>query len=316
MARDLLIRRIQKGLAGSGLAALTISLLLGTSIANAKMMHSPVPIIRHTTKVSAMPVMLIKIASEHGTAKPQPLLAGGHEIKIPVYPGSISMQGKQDAVVVVRSSSPYLWAGSATFVVAAPPDQVTNWFIATMPRLGFIGAHSSHVGDPVRRRLLYHLKSMPALTAELDVKRSETNPQHTDIGYWITNSVTSQRPNSSLIREGIQRLEVQYQPVSQGDANAHAVTSAITSQVHIKELVNQINHLPIDIRTSFYGGTALRGGAKLRFIATSSQVITVHIDPQRNQVQVGNGPKLFDITNRVWTTLSAFMGYDPYITRQ
>jgi hypothetical protein len=228
-------------------------------------------------------------------------------VQLPMYAGGVK-DPNGPAIRVFTSGSPYLKAGSATFLVHATVRTLKAWYARNMVKYGF-----SSTGDGVLSDgLLFSSKKITGLTVELDFKRSVQKPEDTTVEYWVTDLAPPHRAKTSFIPGDVTRVEVTYQPVSE-HTSLQKITREFDQKDILRALVQDINGLPVEIRSNTNENSTLLGGAVLQFVTAKGQRIDVTLDFQKNELQVQNSPMLFDVQNVVWTTVSNDMGYSLYL---
>lgn len=258
----------------------------------------------------------ITLQPYHGTVSNSSTekITGPTSVRLPIYPGA-APAGTGPETTVNTLGTAYLRAGSARFVVRANLKAVRSWYTTEMTRHGFVvdNAKGSLAPGAGRAQDLYTAKADSGLIAELDFSRLAANPNKMVIEYWVTDAVNPPRPQASFVPTDVKQAVVRYQPVSLHAPNPW-ITKRIVTQQELAALTRSINALPVDTRTAVTNESSLYGGVTLRFVSGGGRGTTVVVDFQRNQVRVNGGPTLFDAPNTVWTTISADMGYRPYLS--
>jgi hypothetical protein len=151
----------------------------------------------------------------------------------------------------------------------------------------------------------------PSLTVELDFVPRANHEGQLYIEYFAAEAQSPPRPSGTIVPTDVARIAVKYLPASTKSGGTWQ-TKSITKTTEIRQIVFDVNHLLVDTRTNVTAEASLYGGATLRLVTTSGKVIPVRVFYNRNQVQVGGGPALFDGQNEVWTTLAKDLGFAPY----
>ncbi|GMA62058.1 hypothetical protein NZD89_20195 [Alicyclobacillus fastidiosus] len=234
-------------------------------------------------------------------------------LRLPLYPGA----GKQSYTTIVYgpSTSQYLKAGSARFVVRAELNKVKSWYLASMPEHGYRLQSSNPNGqDGQSVELDFVAKHDSGLDVTLDFRNLQNKPKDTVIYYTVTDATIPPRSKASLLSSDVKKVEIQYEPASTSGPSP-TIQRTVSESHLVMALVHAVNALPVDIRDVLYDTNMYYGGATLRFVDSAGHVIEVKVEMGTNRVVVGNTPPLFDIQNHVWQLVSKDMGFAPYPPR-
>lgn len=245
-------------------------------------------------------------------ALPQMTTAGSQQVitsvALPIYTAT-----KPDSdvhfVTIDLTGSQYLKAGSDQFEVHSNVRSTMVWYETHMPKYGYV----QNSADYTNKMLTFSLKKDSNLTVEIIFRQISYAAKDIYVEYFVTDMKTPSRLAASLVPSDSTQVLISYQPASE-DEGQPLLTRTLTTKTQINVLAYEINALPVDIRTDVGAESSLRGGAVLQFTSATGYTTEVHVDFQKNQVQVNKFPLLFDFSNTVWNTISKDMGHQPYLS--
>lgn len=230
-------------------------------------------------------------------------------ITLPVFP--LATQSHRDWFTLVLQPSGGWEAGSARFAVNASDKSVSQWYAVHMHAAGFNPQSSARMAASGLIVPGWYVSSRnPGVTVQIAYERAAQRPDLLWISYYVTEVPIGHKPASALVPPNSIRVMVRYNP-----ASSHSVTQpimrTITNTAWIRELINDINALPVDTRQNQSEDTGLFGGAMLYFYTSSGATKAVTVAYTRNQVQIGT-TSLFDLRNTVWLLVSNDLHEAPY----